>query len=442
MSIVVTKSPAVLVGSTKPAATPAVVEQIRLSSFDKGLAFSPFTSFHVFTRPIHMPAETIRRSLGNALVHYFPIAGRAANDDGETLISCNDKGVAFVAASASCSLAEVKLFDPPFHSLLRDLAVDYPAPEGCRPSDPLLLMQVTEFSCGGYVVGTTWNHAIADGRGMAQFLQAVSELARGLPLPSILPVSCGDVTLPELPPLVRAIERNIVTLPPQGFVYQDITVPWKLINRIRAEEPCATVFEAVVAVLWRCRTRAVTTDTDVPAPLVFAANVRKLVGAMDGYYGNCITTAVIVPTSGEVANGDITDVARLIRQAKKGIPGQFKEAATGKGGSTRGVNMEEQRMLDVMFGYNAFFVSSWRGLGFGAADFGGGRPARVMCHVGLTAVPNCVACLPCKGKDGANVLALCVRKEHVNAFLAELASLTSSYGLGTRDKSSRLACSK
>lgn len=37
--------------------------------------------------------------------------------------------------------------------------------------DPLLLVQVTEFSCGGFVV--------ADGTGMAQFLQAVGELARG-----------------------------------------------------------------------------------------------------------------------------------------------------------------------------------------------------------------------------------------------------------------------
>lgn len=57
----------------------------------------------------------------------------------------------------------------------------------CRRGDPLLLMQVTEFSCGGFTVAVTWNHAVADGKGMAQFLQAIGELARGMPAPSVLP---------------------------------------------------------------------------------------------------------------------------------------------------------------------------------------------------------------------------------------------------------------
>jgi hypothetical protein len=424
--VVITKSlPVVVVSSTAPADTMTTVQQIKLSPFDTALAFSPSTAFQIFTQAIHQPAETVRKGLSRALVHYFPVAGRAVvADDGDLRISCTGEGVAFVAASANCSFEEVKLCDPPFATLLRDLAIDYPE-ESCRPSDPLLLMQVTEFSCGGYVVGTTWNHAISDGQGIAQFLHAVGELARGLPLPSVLPVSCGDETLPELPPLVKALEKAMTTLPPRGFVYQDITVPWTVINRVKAEfvggdEPC-TVFEALVAVLWQCRTRAVMSDSGMPAPLVFAANVRKLVGAKDGYYGNCVTSAVIVPTSGDVANGGVKDVVKLIKRAKNRIPEQFnKVLAAAAGGGEESADVEVQQLL----GYNAFYVSTWHGLCFDAADFGGGSPARVMCHVELTAVPNCVACLPCKGKDGANVLALCVREEHVDAFLQELAKLT------------------
>ncbi|CAN6234354.1 unnamed protein product [Urochloa humidicola] len=417
--IIVTKSSPVVVGaSTSPATT---VEHIKLSSFDKPLAFTPFTSFLVFDHGIHEPAKTIKNALSRALVTYFPIAGRAAvdADGGELRISCTGEGVSFVSASANCSLDDVKFFDPPFSELLRDLAVEFP--DGtCRPSDPLLIVQVTEFSGGGFVVGTTWNHAIADGTGMAQFLQAVGDLARGLPRPAIFPVSCGDDdgSLPELPPSVTALEKTMVTLEPQGFVYQDITVPWKLVDRVMAEfaatsaEPC-TLFEAVVAVLWRCRTRVVVPDADVPAPLVFAANVRRHVGAKDGYYGNCITSVVTVPRSGDVTNGSIGNVIRLIRRAKEGIPAQFVDGATAVAG-------EEGAQLDVLFGYNAFYVSSWRNLGFDLADFGCGRPARVMCHVELTAVPNCVACLSCAAKDGANVLALCVREEHADALLREL----------------------
>lgn len=440
MSTIVTKSSPVVVGPATSPATPTV-EHIKLSSFDKALAFSPFTSFLVFDHTIHEPAETVRSALSRALVHYFPVAGRAVvgADGGELRISCTGEGVLFVSASANCSLEDVKLFDPPYAELLWELAVVYPK-ETCRQSDPLLLVQVTEFSCGGYVVGTTWNHALADGTGMAQFLQAVGDLARGLPQPSVLPVSCGDDSLPELPPLVTFIEKMMVTLQPQGLVYQDITVPWKLVDRVRSEfaaaaaghgddEPC-TVYEAVVAVLWQCRTRVVMSDPDAAAPLVFAANVRKHVGARDGYFGNCVTSAVTVPRSGEVANGDVKDVVKLIKRAKQGIRGQFiksDDVASGEegGGLHRQADYysaptEIEQLGDVLFGYNAFYVSSWRNLGFDAADMGGGTPARVMCHVELTAVPNCVACVPCGGKDGANVLTLCVREEHVDAFLRAL----------------------
>jgi hypothetical protein len=46
------------------------------------------------------------------------------------------------------------------------------------------------FSCGGFILGVTWNHAVAER--LAQFLQAVGELARGLPPPSVAPVRWDD----------------------------------------------------------------------------------------------------------------------------------------------------------------------------------------------------------------------------------------------------------
>ncbi|RLN29595.1 benzyl alcohol O-benzoyltransferase-like [Panicum miliaceum] len=443
MSVVVTKSSPVLVGpSTAPA---AAGQYINLSSFDRALAFFPVTSFHVFDRAIPRPAETVRAALSCALVHYFPVAGRVAVGCGRLRIACTGEGVAFVAASADRSLADVGLLDPPSAApLLDELAVGLGA-EGFRPSDPLLLVQVTEFACGGFVVAVTRNHAVADGTGFAQFMRAVGELARGLPLPSVLPVSCGDDSLPELPPLVAAMEKALVVLEPRDFAYLDITIPSRCVDRIKAgfaghaaaapaDGPC-TVFEAVMAVLWQCRTRAVMPDDpSTPAPLIFAANVRKHAGAKPGYYGNCITSAVAVPTTAEVANGDINDVIKLIKRAKQPILHQFKRnisvaAAAGdeEGPGTVKHKKEEgglsAEQVDVMFGYNAFDVTSWRNLGADAVDFGGGRPARVMCRMDRMPVPHCVACLPCR-KDGANVLARCVREEHVDAFLGELAKFT------------------
>lgn len=93
-------------------------------------------------------------------------------------------------ASANCALNEAKFFNDPSSGatmlLPDDLAVYYPH-DRCGDADPLLMMQVTVFSCGGFVAGVIWNHAIADGAGMAQFLQAVGELTSGLPAPSVVP---------------------------------------------------------------------------------------------------------------------------------------------------------------------------------------------------------------------------------------------------------------
>ncbi|GJN35852.1 hypothetical protein PR202_gb24664 [Eleusine coracana subsp. coracana] len=447
MTITVTKSSPVLVG---PATAPPPAEHVKLTSFDKALAFFPVTSFHVFDHAIPEPAETVRRGLSRALVHYFPVAGRlvvVAGDD-DLRIACTGEGVSFVAATADCSLADVKLLDPPFGNdnapLMRDLAAGGAGvgEEGFRASDPLLLVQVTEFACGGFVLAATRNHAVADGTGFAQLLRAAGDLARGAPRPSLLPVTRGGGSLPLLPPRVAAMERALLELPPRDFAYLDVTVPFGCINRIKSEffaaahasgdddgeEDTCTVFEAVVAVLWRCRTRVVMTDADAPAPLVFAASVRDLVGAERGYYGNCITSAVAVPTSGEVASGSVVDMVRLIKRAKNQMLRQFrikKKDDNLVAGAEEGEEGHDDQLDDVdeevMFGYNALDVTSWRNLGADAVDFGGGTPARVMCRFDRMPVPYCVACPPCRGKDdGANVLARCVREEHVDAFLGEL----------------------
>ncbi|KAE8789849.1 10-deacetylbaccatin III 10-O-acetyltransferase [Hordeum vulgare] len=425
MRVTVTKSWPLLVRPSTEQSTPATTANyIKVSSFDKPLAFSAFSSFHVFDRAIHEPAETIKRALSRALDHFRLIAGRVVvgdDDDGDLCIACTGEGVEFVAATANCALEDVKLFYPPFVALLGDLAVEYPE-ASCRVTDPLLLMQVTEFSCGAFVLGVTWNHVVADGTGMALLLRAVGELARGMDQPSIPPDTCADQLLPDLPPLAAAIEQTMVgQLKPKDYAYLDITVPMNTIDRIKAElgdelgAPC-TVFEAVTAVLWQCRSRAIMPDDDPdnPAPLVFAADARRTVGAAEGYYSNCITTQVIAPppTIREVAEGDIKDLVRLIRSSKEQI------AATFAGEGEESVPLP---CVDTLFGYNALFVTSWRNLGFEATDFGGGTPARVMCHVGPESLPMCVACLPCRDKGGANVLSRFLKEEHGGAFLAELA---------------------
>jgi hypothetical protein len=87
--------------------------------------------------------------------------------------------------------------------------------------------------------------------------------------------------------------------------------------------------------------------------------------------------------------------------------------------------MDENQLDELR--YNALHLSSWQNVGFEKANFGGGTPERVTCYMqpSVQGWPCCMVCLPCKGKDGASsVFSVCVREEHTDAFLGELARFT------------------
>ncbi|KAF8776659.1 hypothetical protein HU200_003385 [Digitaria exilis] len=370
-------------------------------------------------------SEKMSRPWGNLWTWRIGIA-----DDGEEFsISCNNEGVEFVAASVDCSLQEAKIFgdlsSTRTKAFLYELAVFYPA-GSYGFDDPLLSVQVTEFSCGGVVLGVTWNHAVADGAGIAQFLTAVGELARGSPSPSVVPVRCDDA-VSSFPPLTYPVVHLLLACPDTSdvklIVPLDITVSSALINRVKAEhhscfdgQPCTT-FEVVLAVLWRCRVRAtMSNDPGSPNCLAFTINMRKVVGAKDGYYGNCIATQLVAAaTSGMVAEAGIVELVTMIKRAK---------AMMGRNGSDDDGD-DDQLMRGVIQRYDMMLVTSWRNIGFERVDFGSGAPARVMSHTrqGTPEVPICMVYPPCKGKDGVNLLLLAVKEEHAGAFFWELAML-------------------
>uniref|UniRef100_A0ACD5TQZ0 Uncharacterized protein n=1 Tax=Avena sativa TaxID=4498 RepID=A0ACD5TQZ0_AVESA len=293
----------------------------------------------------------------------------------------------------------------------------------CRYSDPLVLMQVTVFSCGGFVLGVSFNHAIADGVGMCQFLQAVGEFSRGLPSPSVLPVRQEDSISLGVPPAIAKILQFLGTIRPSQMALLDITVKQSLINGIKYKYTSmnsgrtCTVFEAVAAVLWRCRTRAIMSmskskcNPEAVTALILPTNARKYAGAKEGYYGNCLLVELVTATTGMVANSDLVDIVKMIQDAKdRVLPDQ--------------ADIDELLQVEPEEDwYNILVAQCWRNIGLEALDFGAGRPARVMKYYrGMTWLPECTACIPCSNDLHAyNVLSVCVKDHHSRAFLQELA---------------------
>ena len=128
----------------------------------------------------------------------------------------------------------------------------------------------------------------------------------------------------------------------------------------------------------------------------------------------------MISTVGAVANGSVVDVIKAIKDAKDGIPDMLKRVPSSTNPS---FSSSSSQLVDR---YSMLAVSSWRNLGLDKPDFGSGSPARVMFHKKplASSQPFCY-CLPWKGDDGASVMSLYVKKEHTDAFLAELASLNT-----------------
>ncbi|TVU07214.1 hypothetical protein EJB05_47259, partial [Eragrostis curvula] len=340
MSSPVTKSLPVLLGPSE--ATPGGT--LLLTAMDTALASLPMVALFIFDRPIDQAAETIRRALSRALVPYYPVAGRLDGTAHGLTIACTGEGVAFVAALASCTLQDARLTEPRPAVSLEELTPTYAGQYTMDP--PLLLMQVTEFSCGRFVVGVTWDHVIADGVGMAQFLQAVGEFARGSSSLSVAPVRL-DYCHPDFPPPIISMTKALVSSSHNEFPSSYISVPVSFINL----RPC-------------------------------------------------------------LANGDILDLVRQVKEAKARVSYTFVNGAGEMGGRLRGTS-----------GYDTLFVTSWWNLGFDDIDFGAGGPVQVVGDMKRKVLPSCILCGRKDKADGVAAMALCVREEHQEAFLAELRKL-------------------
>jgi hypothetical protein len=90
------------------------------------------------------PVGVIRRALGEALVHYYPLAGRLREVEGRKLVvDCTGEGVLFVEADADVRLAELERgggLRPPFPRM-DQLLFDVEGSNGVLDC-PLLLIQV------------------------------------------------------------------------------------------------------------------------------------------------------------------------------------------------------------------------------------------------------------------------------------------------------------
>ena len=121
--------------------------------------------------------DTMKDSLGKILVHYYLLAGRLRMIGGGRMeVECNAEGVKLLEAESTNALEDYGDFEP--NDALKGLIpkVDYGEP---MEKLPLVLVQVTTFTCGGLSVGFAVSNVIADGIAGTLFVDTWAKLARG-----------------------------------------------------------------------------------------------------------------------------------------------------------------------------------------------------------------------------------------------------------------------
>ncbi|CAK7348528.1 unnamed protein product [Dovyalis caffra] len=378
-------------------------------------------TLHVYR---HGPAaaQVIKEALSKALVPYYPLAGWLKDSSpGQLQIECSAQGVWFVEASANCTLDAVSYFDNIMSIPYDELLPDYvPETEG---TEPLVQMQVTQFECGGFVIGLIFCHSICDGLGAAQFLNALGEIARGLEHPSITPVWCRDFFPPPPPQQEKVNTLPILPAPMPHYRLQHANIDISLdqIQLVKTEfhestgQICST-FEAFAATFWKFRTLAVNFEQNTEVKLVFFANCRQLLDPPlpRGFYGNCFFPVTITTSSESLAQASNVEVIRLIQEAKGSLPTEFSKYMKGdylKNG---------EDPFAPPLNYTTLFISEWGRLGFNQVDYGWGPPVHIVPIQGSSIIPvGIVGSLPLPQK-GIRLMTWCVEEVHRQPFIDQM----------------------
>ncbi|RZC52842.1 hypothetical protein C5167_021273 [Papaver somniferum] len=260
-------------------AKPTPYEMKHLSDIDdrKGLRFHVPTILFYRKKDLRVGSTcktddivgVMKKALAATLVFYYPylLVGLEKFPEADADVSLEQLGGDFLKPPFLC--LEQLLYSP---SNSEDIL-----------NSPMLFIQVTRLTCGGFIFGLRYNHTICDGQGIHQFMKALVEMARGEISPSILPVWERHLLNARDPPQVMFAHRE-EKLPSLDDMVQHsfFFVPKELAAHIAPHLQACTNFDLLTAWLWRCRIIA-RGKFHSPLPT--------------GFYGNAVAYPVAVSTT-------------------------------------------------------------------------------------------------------------------------------------------------
>ncbi|RDX69537.1 Methanol O-anthraniloyltransferase, partial [Mucuna pruriens] len=369
-------------------------------------------------------AWVIRDALGKALVHYYPLAGRLREGPNRKLmVDCNGEGILFVQAEADVSLKQLgnSILPPCPH--INHLLLHVPASQpilGC----PLLLVQVTHLTCGGFVFAVRMNHTICDSFGLVQFLTMVAEIARGAPI-SQFPVWERQLFSARDPPRITCPHHE----------YEDETETWdsnemaheafffgpneiaSLRNHLPQHLRKCSTFEILSACLWKCRTIALGLKPNEIVGLspFITARGKQGLQVPNGYYGNAFAFPMALSEAGLLCQNPLEYALGLIRKAKAQMSAEYVSSVA------------DLMVLKGRPKYRTkgnYLIGDTTHVGFYDVDFGWGCPIYGGPAGAIPFVSFYGRFRNSEGEDGI-VVPILLPRPVINTFLSQLLKITT-----------------
>ncbi|CAI0475154.1 unnamed protein product [Linum tenue] len=232
----------------------------------------------------------LKNGLAQVLVSYYALAGEVVmSSSGEPELLCNNRGVEFSEAYADVELRELDLYKPD-ESVGGKLVP--------RKKDGVLAVQVTGLSCGGIMVGCSFDHRIADAYSFNMFLVSWAESARSQPI-SVHPSFRRSLVNPRHPlssnPILDDMYIPVSSLPPPSSSDDRPTLKSRIYH-VKSEELVKLQdlanthkLESFCAHLWKLVAKSARKD-DVVSKLGIVVDGRSRLGdQMRAYFGNVIS---------------------------------------------------------------------------------------------------------------------------------------------------------
>ncbi|KAJ7557590.1 hypothetical protein O6H91_05G133300 [Diphasiastrum complanatum] len=302
--------------------------------------------------------QELKAALELVLAPYFPLSGRLRKDSdtGYAGVECTNEGVLLVEAATKDEfnfLDDFKLIN----SHIEDKFLYKLEP---TPDNPLLTVQITRFSSGGFVLGLGWRHEIHDGFGITSFLSAWADVTRGEPLSSIPQPYHGRELLQPKPGLRNSSawqqkqRERFLGIPLYTFSQEKQARQWaitdaetftsaplyitkifpitkRIITSLKKKAmeggfltSCST-FDVVVAHAWLARVKATGMQADERALLDFSVNVRSKTDPPlpQAFSGNAFVMASHNCAVRELLHSPFHAIVQKIQEAKESIKHEY-----------------------------------------------------------------------------------------------------------------------